>query len=111
VVTTFHEVCGVEDLWAGDMDAFTINGRKILLINVDGTFRAYADTCPHQDFSLALGKLEGCVLTCRAHHWKFDVSTGLSINPRNERLVEYPVRITGDAVEVGDQPVVLEVKQ
>jgi toluene monooxygenase system ferredoxin subunit len=104
-VITYHEACGVDDLWIGDMDAFLIAGKQILLVNAEGVFKAYANVCPHQDIPLVEGKLDGCVLTCRAHHWQFDVTNGLSINPANQRLVEYPVRIHGDVVEIGDMPV------
>jgi toluene monooxygenase system ferredoxin subunit len=104
-VITYQEVCGVDDLWIGDMDAFLIGGKQVLLVNVEGAFKAYANVCPHQDIPLVEGKLEGCVLTCRAHHWQFDVTNGLSINPANQRLVEYPVRIVGDMVEIGDVPI------
>jgi len=103
-VITYHEVCGVDDLWIGDMDAFSISGKQVLLVNAEGVFKAYANVCPHQDIPLVEGKLEGCVLTCRAHHWQFDVTNGLSINPANQRLVEYPVRINGEMVEIGDVP-------
>ncbi len=104
-VINFHEVCGVEDIWIGDMDAFSVAGKPVLLVNVDGVFKAYANICPHQDIPLIEGKLDGCVLTCRAHRWEFNVTTGLSINPSNQRLVEYPVRIVGEMVHVGDHPV------
>ena len=110
-VITYHEACGVDDLWIGDMDAFAISGKQILLINAEGVFKAYANICPHQEIPLVEGKLEGCVLTCRAHLWKFDVTTGLSINPKNKNLVEYPVRINGDVVEIGDVPVNADEKQ
>jgi toluene monooxygenase system ferredoxin subunit len=101
-VVNYHEVCGADELWIGDMDAFSIAGKSILLINVDGVFKAYSNICPHQDVPLVEGKLDGCVLTCRAHHWEFDVTSGLSINPSNQRLVEFPVRIVDGMVQVGE---------
>jgi toluene monooxygenase system ferredoxin subunit len=103
-VINFHEVCGAEDLWIGDMDAFSVAGKPVLLVNVEGFFKAYSNICPHQDVPLIEGKLDGCVLTCRAHHWEFDVTNGLSINPSNQRLVEYPVRIVDGMVHIGDLP-------
>jgi len=101
-VVTYHEVCGADELWIGDMEAFSIADKSILLINVNGVFKAFANMCPHQAVPLAEGKLDGCVLTCRAHLWEFDVTTGLSINPTNKRLAEYPVRIVDGMVQVGD---------
>lgn len=110
-VITYHEACGVDDLWVGDMDVFSIAGQQILLVNAEGVFKAYENRCPHQAIPLVEGKLEGCVLICRAHHWRFDLTKGLSINPKNQRLVEYPVRVNGDVVEIGDMPVKADEKQ
>jgi toluene monooxygenase system ferredoxin subunit len=101
-VGSYHEVCGADDLWIGDMEAFEVAGRSIILVNVEGIFKAFANMCPHQAVPLAEGRLDGCVLTCRAHLWEFDVRTGLGINPSNKRLAEYPVRIVDGMVQVGD---------
>jgi toluene monooxygenase system ferredoxin subunit len=101
-VVTYHEVCAADDLWEGDMEAFPVADKSILLINIDGVFKAYANMCPHQAVPLSEGKLDGCVLTCRAHLWEFDASTGLGINPANKRLAEYPVRIVDGMVQVGN---------
>jgi len=109
-VIAFHEVCGADDLWIGDMDAFVIADKPVLLVNVDGAFKAYADVCPHQAVKLSEGKFDGCVLTCRAHRWEFDATTGLSINPSNQRLVEYPVRVVDGMVQIGDVPLTTERK-
>ena len=38
--------------------------------------RAYEGRCPHQGALLAEGSLDGDVLTCRNHGWRFDVETG-----------------------------------
>jgi toluene monooxygenase system ferredoxin subunit len=103
-VISFHEVCGVDDLWIGDMDAFSVGGKPVLLVNVEGIFKAYSNICPHQDIPLVEGKLDGCVLTCRAHHWEFDITSGASINPSGQRLTQYPVRIIEGTVQVGDIP-------
>jgi len=103
-VITYHELCHEDDIWVGDMDAFTVAGRSILLINTDDGFKAFSNICPHQDVPLVEGKLAGCVLTCRAHHWEFNVTNGVSVNPSGQRLTQYPVRVIDGMVQVGDVP-------
>lgn len=40
-------------------------------------FRQYL--CPHQVTNIPHLALDGLTLTCRKHHWKFDISTGACI--------------------------------
>lgn len=82
------------DLWDGEMEAFDVDGEEVLLVKVDGQVRAYDGICPHQGMSLVEGQLDGRVLTCFAHEWEFDVLTGQGVNPKNERLTSYDVRVT-----------------
>jgi nitrite reductase/ring-hydroxylating ferredoxin subunit len=96
----FVEICETEDLWAGEMMEFDVAGRAVLVLNVDGTFHAFDGTCPHQNVSLAEGRLDGAKLTCRAHEWEFDVSTACSINPKGECLKRHAIRIEDGKVFV-----------
>lgn len=101
---TYHDVCGEEDLWVDEMEAFSVAGQAVLVLRTAEGFKAYSNICPHQDVPLVEGHLDGCILTCRAHHWTFDINTGLSVNPANQRLVEYPVRVMEGVVQVCDTP-------
>ncbi len=51
------------------------------LYRVDTRVYAMEDACPHAGFPLSQGDLEGCVVTCHAHGWPFDVRTGF--DPEN----------------------------
>jgi toluene monooxygenase system ferredoxin subunit len=103
-VMTYHDVCDAEDLWIDEMEAFVVAGRRILVIRTEDGFKAFSNICPHQDVPLVEGQLDGCILTCRAHHWSFDITTGLSVNPANQRLVEFPVRVEAGMVQIGETP-------
>jgi toluene monooxygenase system ferredoxin subunit len=98
----FVRVCSVGEIWEGEMEAFEVGNRQVLVINVGGELRAYQGICPHQSVSLVEGKLEGCVLTCRAHLWQFDARTGAGINPAKARLERFPIRIAGNDVLIGE---------
>jgi toluene monooxygenase system ferredoxin subunit len=90
---TFHKIATTDDLWSGEMMAAECDGESLLLLNVDGTVRAYADACPHMRTPLSEGSLTGTVLTCATHGWQFDASTGEGINPRTACLRSFPVRL------------------
>jgi toluene monooxygenase system ferredoxin subunit len=97
-------VATLDDLWPGEMRGISIRGARILLVNLDGAIHAYEDRCAHKAAALSKGKLEGHVLTCWVHEWRYDLATGEGINPCGTRLRRLPLRIEGDdiVVEVTD---------
>jgi 3-phenylpropionate/trans-cinnamate dioxygenase ferredoxin subunit len=63
------------------MKVFVVEGRKVLLVNVEGKFCAVSNKCPHLGLPLYLGSLDGKIITCGFHCAKFDVTTGEVIVP------------------------------
>jgi toluene monooxygenase system ferredoxin subunit len=76
------------------------DGEPVLLVNVDGRIRAYADACPHLRTRLSEGSLIGPVLTCSTHGWQFDANTGEGINPRKTCLRSFPVQVEEGSILV-----------
>ena len=54
----WRDTINVDDLWEGDMTAVTVDGEAVLLVNIDGTVRAYSNRCPHQASALDEGNLD-----------------------------------------------------
>ncbi len=96
----FVEVAAEDELWDGEMESYDVDDTEILLVRVDGEYRAYDGICPHQSSSLVEGRLEGSTLTCSAHEWVFDARTGEGINPRTACLRRREVRIADGSVLV-----------
>jgi toluene monooxygenase system ferredoxin subunit len=91
----------IDEIWEGELVARQVGGVAVLFVNVDGDIRAFFDKCPHLGTPLNQGLLEGRVLTCASHHWRFDlVDGGAGLNPKNCRLISYPVRIEDGKVLV-----------
>ncbi|MFQ5782090.1 MAG: Rieske (2Fe-2S) protein [Nitrosopumilus sp.] len=67
------------DLPPGKMIKVSIEGRDILVANIDGNFYATDDSCTHSGASLSEGKLEDSTVTCGWHATQFDCKTGNSI--------------------------------
>jgi toluene monooxygenase system ferredoxin subunit len=97
-MTTNWRETGVslDDLWEGDMNAVSVDGVPVLLVNVDGQVRAYSNRCPHQASPLDEGDLDGENLTCAKHMWEFSAVTGRGINPDDTHLVPYGCRVSED---------------
>ena len=75
----------ITDITPGKMVKVSIDGRDVLVANIDGKFCATDDSCTHSGASLSEGKLEGCTITCGWHGAQFDCETG--------RLVKFPAKI------------------
>jgi toluene monooxygenase system ferredoxin subunit len=88
------------DLWVGDMRAVCAGTTRILVVRTTGGVEAYVDRCPHLGLPLSLGRLDGDVLTCSAHHWSYDLCSGRGVNPSTVSLQGVPVRIVEGEVFV-----------
>src|SRR5215831_6186846 len=101
---SLRRVASLEDLWSGEMIGLEVDGKAILLINVDDHIYAYADVCPHQKSRLSEGSLMGKTLRCARHHWEFDVCSGRGINPQNACLKAFPAALEGRDIllDLGD---------
>ena len=86
-------VGAVDELAPGQRKLAFVDGRSIVLLNIDGTIRALDNACPHNGASLASGQLEGCVLRCPAHGLRFDLRTGCMPGAGGLSLTTFPVRV------------------
>jgi 3-phenylpropionate/trans-cinnamate dioxygenase ferredoxin subunit len=95
----FLKVADVGELERGKMKQINVDGRRLLLANVDGHFYVVDDTCSHEDASLAKGSLKGELLKCPLHGSRFNVRTGEVLeDPAEENLRTYPVRVEGSSI-------------
>ena len=75
-MTDFVTVAKVEDIPPGTGHTIEVHGVWIALFNVQGSFYAIDNTCPHAGGPLGEGHLDGCVVECPWHGWRFNVQTG-----------------------------------
>ena len=72
-------------------------GLALLLVRVDDVVYAIANRCAHMACPLEAGPLDGHLLTCPCHDWRFDVRTGVSADAPEIFIATYPAR-TNDGV-------------
>jgi len=96
---SFIKVGEAGELQHGKMKQIDVNGRRILLANVEGCFYATDDTCSHEDASLSTGSLKGELVKCPLHGSRFNVRTGEVLEePAEENLRTYAVRVEGGSI-------------
>ncbi len=96
----YFEATRLEQLPPGKSTSVKVGGKDVALFNVDGTVHAIDDTCPHAGSSLGMGKLDGKIVTCRAHGMKFDVASGCFAGTANSGVASYPVKVVDGKVLV-----------
>lgn len=100
-ISEYQKVCDLDDVWEGEMDVFEVNGQEVLIVHIEGgEVKAFNPVCPHQEQALIDGDFENCIITCPAHLWQFNASTGDGVNPEGVALTSYPVKIENGTVFV-----------
>jgi len=69
-------------------------GAKIICIaNVNGTFSAMDNVCPHRGGPLGQGMIEGGKVVCPWHGWAWDARTGAAEQDPAAKVAIYPLKI------------------
>ncbi len=94
------KVAEVSDLKPGECKTVAVGERELALCNVAGKFYAIDNICPHRGGPLGEGVLEGQVVTCPWHGWKFDVTNGSSPVIPTAKLDAFECVVEGADVKV-----------
>jgi nitrite reductase/ring-hydroxylating ferredoxin subunit len=101
----FVPVATVEDIPSGEMKAFTVLGKPIVVTNVEGEYYAFADYCLHWGVRLSDGCLQGNVVRCRAHGWHHDFVKGEVVasdlpSAEGKRMITFETKVLDGSVWV-----------
>jgi 3-phenylpropionate/trans-cinnamate dioxygenase ferredoxin subunit len=99
-MSDFVEVAALGQVKPGGSLAVHVGRETVALFNVDGQIYAISDSCAHAGASLAAGKIQGKMVTCRAHGLRFDVTTGYAGGEPGFGVPSYPVTIIDEAIFV-----------
>lgn len=100
----FVKVATLSELPPGRMKQVEVGGREVALVNVGGQVYALDNACPHQGGPLARGLLDGEVVTCPWHGWRWNARSGRAVWPPIDwRVGRYEVRLEGEAILVAER--------
>lgn len=105
-----HVVATTGDIPPGTHKKVAVKGRDIAVFNLNGSYYALGDRCPHESGSLSTGKVCGLVesdapgqyrisrpgefVKCPWHGWEFDIRTGQSYcDPKTVRVRMYETEV------------------
>jgi nitrite reductase (NADH) small subunit/3-phenylpropionate/trans-cinnamate dioxygenase ferredoxin subunit len=99
-MSEFQRCCKTGDVPLGTSRAFDLGGKSVAVFNLDGEYFVVDNDCPHRGGPLAEGALNGDIVTCPWHGWKFNVRQGgFAVNP-NQKIGSYQTRIEAEELWV-----------
>jgi len=104
----FVKVAFTHEIPPGTGRTVEVDGIWIAVFNVEGTFYAVDNACPHAGGPLGEGKLCEAVVECPWHGWKFSVISGERVGNPNFQVACCEVRIQGDEVRIAIPPALKE---
>jgi nitrite reductase/ring-hydroxylating ferredoxin subunit len=69
-------VGNLADFPLGSLKLVKVDGRRLCVVHTSSGVHALDNACPHEGYGLTTGELDGELLTCAWHNWKFRVSDG-----------------------------------
>jgi 3-phenylpropionate/trans-cinnamate dioxygenase ferredoxin subunit len=98
----FIAVSKVNNVGDGDRLYVEIDDLELVLFSIAGEFFAIGDVCSHDDGPLGDGEIDAYDVICPRHGARFDVRSGqVTSLPAVTSIPSYPVRISGDDIEIG----------
>ncbi|MBI4241783.1 MAG: non-heme iron oxygenase ferredoxin subunit [Candidatus Rokubacteria bacterium] len=88
------------ELNPGEGKVVELEGKTLAIFNVDGAYYAIDNTCLHRGGPLGEGELEGTVVTCPWHGWRYDVGSGANVNNPAVKVTCFPVKVEGTSIFV-----------
>lgn len=94
----YRYVCLASEIQAGKSKSFSISDERgksidVAVFNIDGQFYAISNTCIHKGAPLSKGFLEGDIVTCAWHGWKYCVKNGMSPHKGGDSVNSYEVKV------------------
>lgn len=98
-------VASFDDVPAGQPHGVSVGGVDIVLVRRGDTVSALYGRCPHRGALLGDGRVEGDLLVCGVHGWRYDSESGVSpVNPA-VALTTFPAWVSDGVVYVDEASV------
>ena len=68
----WHRVSSEDELAIG-FRKFTVAGKKVVVGRLEGALYAFDALCPHAGGPMELSEVQGSVVSCPHHAWRFDL--------------------------------------
>jgi nitrite reductase/ring-hydroxylating ferredoxin subunit len=78
----------------GDSIVYNLDAIDVAVYNIEGKYYAIGVNCPHAGVVITKGIIEGSIITCPGHGYKFDIATGKCLDDNELRLAKFDLKIS-----------------
>ncbi len=93
-------VAKTNDIADGEMMEADLDGKIIAIAHVGENFYAIAGECPHQGGPIAEGELDGDIVTCPWHNFRFDFKSGRTLDPPIGNCAKFEIRVSDSDLQL-----------
>ncbi len=100
-MTEFVSIATTDEIPPGERLVVEYGRKWVAIFNVNGSFYAIEDRCPHDDGPLADGILNDCTIECPRHGASFDITSGKVLSaPALVDVPTFQVRIENGSIQI-----------
>ncbi len=85
----------LDDLAVGSMKMVRVDDHRLCLVRTAQGVFALEHACPHEGYGMTQGSLDGNLITCAWHNWKFRVDDGECV-VGEENITTHPAAVADD---------------
>jgi len=85
-----------EEIPIQEFKVYQLEAMDLAVYNVDGKFYGISTYCPHAAANLSRGPLNGTVITCPGHGYRFDIMTGKCLTDPEMALSQFDIEVGED---------------
>jgi Fe-S cluster biogenesis protein NfuA/nitrite reductase/ring-hydroxylating ferredoxin subunit len=90
----------VSDIPEGGIRAANIGGENVALFRRGEVVTCFQDACAHLGMPIHGGQIEGNIISCPHHGFRYDLASGECLTAPEVQLQSHAVRVVGERVEV-----------
>jgi 3-phenylpropionate/trans-cinnamate dioxygenase ferredoxin subunit len=89
-----------KELQEGQMKVVRAEGKPVLFVKQKGKVYVIDDRCPHMGCKFSGGSLDGEVVICPCHEWRFNLESGEYEEDSDYVLTAYPFKVVDGKIWV-----------
>ncbi|MDA7950478.1 MAG: Rieske (2Fe-2S) protein [Pirellulaceae bacterium] len=98
------KILSQEEAEKSDRHEIVVEGEIIAVFRQEGSYYALDGLCPHHQGPLAQGEVDGLVVECPWHGWKFHLDSGCYAHNQSMQHTTYPIKLEGGFLWIQKNP-------